>query len=333
MSFGKPAKILIAGAILSLGVVLYLIYGKGPVAPDDGGPDTVATVAGRSITVEEFSAQMVRRSGGFVDQFTTLEQKQALLNEIVQRELQIAHARAAGYDRDPEVIAVLERAMIGKLREDELASKMSALTVSDTEIERYFLDHQEAYTTPAMTRIAIIRFELSAGASDEKRTEIQAKAEDVLVQARSLDKTVRGFGTLAARHSQDQASRYVGGDVGWIIAGKPGRFDDASFNKAVAALSDSAPLSPVVQTSDSLYLIKLLDNRLQKTRDIDQVSSDIQRLIMRQKRADTEVAWLASLKDERNPVKIYQTVLESVPPPAGTRELRKQDQPPALPDS
>ena len=66
MSFGKPAKILIAGAILSLGVVLYLIYGKGPVAPDDGGPDTVATVAGRSITAEEFSAQMVRRSGGFV---------------------------------------------------------------------------------------------------------------------------------------------------------------------------------------------------------------------------------------------------------------------------
>ena len=331
MSSGKPATILIAGAILSLGVVLYLIYGEGPVAPDDGGPDTVAMVAGRSITVEEFSAQMARRSGGFVDQFTTLEQKQALLNEIVQRELQIAHARAAGYDRDPEVVAVLERAMIGKLREDQLASRMSALTVSDTEIERYFLDHQEAYTTPAMTRVAIIRFELSAGASDEKRTEIEAKAEDVLVQARSLDTTVRGFGTLSARHSQDQASRYVGGDIGWIIAGRPGRFDDASFNKAVAALSDSAPLSPVVQTSDSLYLIKLLDNRLQKTRDIDQVASDIQRLIRRQKRADTEVAWLASLKDERNPVKIYQTVLESVPPPVGTKELRKQAQPPALP--
>ena len=153
----------------------------------------------------------------------------------------------------------------------------------------------------------------------------------MLVQARSLDETVKGFGTLAARHSQDQASRYVGGDVGWISAGRPSRFDDASFNKAVAALSDSAPLSPVVQTSDSLYLIKLLDNRLQKTRDIEQVASDIQRLIMRQKRADAEVAWLASLKDERNPVQIYQTVLESVPPPVGTRELRKQDQPPALP--
>lgn len=331
MSFGKPAKILIAGAILSLGVVLYLMYGKGPVAPIDGGPDTVAMVAGRAITVEEFSTHMARRSGGFADQFTTLEQKQALLNEIVQRELQIAHARAAGYDRDPEVVAVLERAMIGKLREDQLASKMSALTVSDAEIDSYFLEHKQAYTTPAMTRIAIIRFELPAGASDEKRTEIQTKAEDVLVQARSLDETVRGFGTLAARHSQDQASRYVGGDIGWISAGSPGRFDDASFNKAVAALSDSAPLSPVVQTSDSLYLIKLLDDRLQKTRDIDQVSSDIQRLIMRQKRADTEVAWMASLKDERNPVKIYQTVLESVPPPAGTRELRKQDQPPALP--
>jgi hypothetical protein len=333
MSFGKPAKILIAGAILSLGVVLYLIYGKGPVAPDDGGPDTVATVAGRSITVEEFSAQMVRRSGGFANQFTTLEQKQALLNEIVQRELQIAHARAAGYDRDPEVIAVLERAMIGKLREDQLASKMSALTVSDTEIERYFLDHQEAYTTPAMNRIAIIRFELPAGASDEKRTEIQAKAEEVLVQAHGLDKTVKGFGALAVRHSEDQASRYVGGDVGWISAGRPSRVDDAAFNKAVAELSDSAPLSPVVQASDSLYLIKLLDIRLEKTRDIEQVSSDIHRLIMRQKRADTEVAWLASLKDERNPVKINQTVLESVPPPVGTRELRKQDQPPALPHS
>ena len=333
MSLKKSGKILVAGVIAGLGVFAFLMYGKGPVAPTiDGSTDTVATVAGRSITVEEFSSQMVRRSGGFVGQFTTLEQKQALLNEIVQDELQIAHARAAGYDKDPEVIKALERAMVRKLQEDQLARKMSALTVSDEEIQHYFIEHKQAYTTPAMTRIAVIRFELPTGANDEKRAEIQAKAEEVLKQARDLDKTVKGFGALAVRHSQDQASRYVGGDVGWIVAGKPGRFDDASFNQAVAALSDSAPLSPVVQTSDSLYLIKLVEKQLEKTRDIALVSRNIQLQIMKQKHADAEMAWLASLQNEHYPVKIYQTILESVPPPAGSKDLRKQNQPPALPN-
>jgi parvulin-like peptidyl-prolyl isomerase len=328
---GNAGKVLAVIALLGIAAVIFLKPWSSSSPGYDAADVAVATVAGRIITSAEFSQQMTRRSGGFQNQFTTMEQKQALLAEMIERELQIAHAQQAGYERDPKIIAVLESAMIAKLREEQLATQLSALVVSDAEIERYFMDNQQAYTTPAMKRIAIIRFELPSGASDDKTQQIHATAESVLAQARNLDASARGFGALAARHSRDQASRYVGGDIGWIAAGSKNRFDHESVNQAIGTLSEPGSLSDLVQTSDSLYLIKLLQTRSQKTRDIEQVSESIRRHIMGEKRAEAEAAWLASLEDQANPVEIYETVLESVPSPSGNRPLRQQAQPPKLP--
>jgi len=320
------------GAITS--IVMFRVLDNAPGTPQTSAPfATLATVAGRPITVEAFSTQMIRRSGGFAGQFTTIEQKKLLLDEMVQRELQVVRAREAGYDRDPDVIATLERIMVSKLREDQLAQHLAEITVTDTEIDQYYQSHRPDYTKPEMLRIAIIRFELSPNAGDEKRAEIQAKAEEVLKQAANLDASVRGFGPLAARHSQDQASRYIGGDIGWVRRDKPGRFDDPVFVQAVASLHEPGELSQVIEAKKGLYLIKLLEIRAQQTRSIAEVSNGIHHLIMKQKRAETEATWLSSLLDEHTPVEINHSVLESVPSPPGTTVLKKHQQPPALPKS
>lgn len=291
----------------------------------------VATVGERTISVADLKINMIKRSGGATAYYEAADKKRALLDEVIRREVQVITAKKAGYDKDPAIIKALENMMITKLREDQLTKILSEVSVSNEESNDYYQANIDKYTTPAMSRIAIIKFAVYNTATEEKRAEVKAKAEKVLKLADTLAESVKGFGSLAAQHSEDQASRYTGGDIGWIAADQSSSRVDKAVQESIAELSEKNKQAVLVKGTDGYYLVKLIDSKRQQIQAFDKVTHAIQNILQYQKRTKAEADWLSSLQGDVKPVKINQTVLESVQPPASTAPVRGKQHPPALP--
>jgi parvulin-like peptidyl-prolyl isomerase len=294
-------------------------------------PTVVATVGDRNILSSELVQRLALRSSGLNPSKLSLEQKQSVLNEIIQRELQIAAAYEAGFAKDTTVINALENFMVNKLRTEQLEKQLAEVNVFQSEIESYYQQNLEKYTTPAMTRLAIIRFSLSSQANSDKRAAVKAQAEQAYQLALTLPDAINGFGSLAAKYSDHQASRYAGGDMGWIKPDvKDKQIDDAIIT-ALNKLKQNGDLAPLVEGDSGYYLVKLLDRRAEKQSSIDKVGSNIQRLLERESRKQTEDQWLLSLQNNGQPLVINQDVLAAIELPVGSGSPAKQYSPPLLP--
>ena len=94
----------------------------------------LATVGEKKITPKEFKEELSRRAS----QFTTPDQKEALLKEMIRAEILYAAALKEGYDRHPEILRSLRQLLINAYRQEHLIPKLNQITVSDKEIEKYY---------------------------------------------------------------------------------------------------------------------------------------------------------------------------------------------------
>ena len=98
--------------IIGIGVVVGLL-GVLLVRAD---VNVLALVGQTSITDDAFRQEMIRRGGSLPGQYATIEQRRALLNEMILFEAQVERARADGYDQDPVVVALQEKAMVRRFQ-------------------------------------------------------------------------------------------------------------------------------------------------------------------------------------------------------------------------
>ena len=312
--------------------VILLLNGCSSKDPSSELDDsTIATVADRSISVTEFTSRMTLRSGGMTQIFAAEDKKQDLLDEMIQREIQVITAIEAGYDKDPKIIKALEKMMVTKLREEQLKKILAKITVSEDEIADYYSANVNKYTTPAMSRAAIIFFAVSDKASDKKQAEVKAKAEKVFKLAQTLPDSIKGFGALAAKYSESQASRYTGGDAGWLVQGRINHSLDDAVIKAVATLNNKGDMAFPLRGTDGYYLVKLSDKRAAKEQPLKQVSRSIRHLLQQQKYQQAEANWLRALKKHVTPITINQAVVKSIQPPPASKVVKDKQRPPTLP--
>ena len=313
----------------SIFLVLFLVMLVAGYRSSD--PSVVANVAQHPITVAEFKARMIKRSGGMTQYYESDQNKQTLLNEMIEHKVQLIAAKQAGYENDPEVITALERIMIAKLRAEKLKKVLQEVTVGQGEIEDYYQENISNYTTPARVRIAIIQLKLSALASKEKQAAVKAKAEEIIKLAQTLPATVKGFGSLAAQYSESQASRYAGGDIGWLVPGKEYSNLDKALLQSINTLKNKNELAPLVKAKDGFYLVKLIDKKPLEQQPLTLVEQNIRQTLHKQKSKTAEAGWLQSLKNRVTPIITDQVVLKSVEPPPATRQPRDEQRPPDLP--
>ncbi|MBE0485478.1 peptidyl-prolyl cis-trans isomerase [Marinobacter sp.] len=268
--------------------------------------DAVARIGGTVITGEQLKEYMWQRKSAS----NSMEAKELLLRELVEREAQIAAARELGYEQDPEVVRATENALIARLRARQLNPELDRTEVSEQEISRYYETNISRYTTPAQKRAAIIRFDLPATAPADRITQVTELTRRVQELATSQPDTVRGFGSLAAKYSQDQGSRYVGGDIGWHSATSQNL--DPALLSALLALESPGEMAPVVRGNNALYLLKLLDARDQVVTPLDKVASNIHVILLQQKRQQRELAWVESTVERVTPSLINVPVLSAL---------------------
>lgn len=303
----------IAGALLVIGVQ-HLPRGResGPAAAPAAPPAApLAVVDGRPISVDDFSAEMARRGGPA--SFPTEAARRALLDEMVRTEVLAANGRARGYLDDYGVRRDMLHILSGKYQEEAIDPILDALGVGDDEVSAYYDAHPQSFTIPAAARAAIIYFALRPHAADTAVAATRARAAAVRAEVERQPDEAR-FAALAAQYSDDQASRYLGGDTGWLVAGQP----DSRFAPAVIAavfgLDRAGQLAPLVETADGLYVIRLVDTRPATRRPLEEVAPLIRAQLLAEKRHRRLEALYAEAA-RRVEVAVHPERLSALPPP------------------
>jgi len=291
--------------ILGIGAVYYYIsLEKRP-------KDLIAIVGSQKITIQDFESEMKRRGRHQSAKFD----KNLLLDEMILRSSMVDQAMKAGIDQQPDFIRMYENLLIGQYKKHFLKPKIDTVDMTADEIQRYYSDNIQTYTQPAKARLAIIYMKIHSKMSDAKKQQIM----DRMIEARNKAKQHvpgRGFGPLSVKYSEDQVSRYKGGDIGWLYENQSYRWDD-NIVKAGFALSNINDVSDIITTDKGLYIVKLLDRRPSTVTPFKKVKTRIRHKQLIDRKKQIEKNFETNVK-EKTSIKIYHDVLDKITVPENT---------------
>ncbi len=216
--------------------------------------------------------------------------REQVLERLVMQRLQVGHAQRAGVQIDDATldaavqrIAAQNNLTLAQLRDALAQEGMDMAEFREDLREQITIDQlhqalvqQEVDVSPREIdeaaeaaaaqenveyRVAHIRIGTPEGASSDDLAAAEARAEQVLEQARADDSD---FGTLAETFS-DAATASEGGVIGWRL---PGQLPSA----LAGTVEEMEPgeISPVIQASDGFHIVKLLDKRREDAQIIEE---------------------------------------------------------------
>ena len=292
-------------------------------APEGFPTNAVAVVGTQVITLESFQRELARRGPVASGKAAEVREKQGLLEEMIRFEVLYQKALTAGYGEDPQITASLRRMIVAKFQENQLA-KLGSAPVSAEEIAQFYQANPERFGTPERVRAALIELKVARTATAEQRAVAATRAAAVLAEARTNMSPDRTFGAVALKHSEHQASRYRGGDIGWLTGGITNEAWPSAVLEALFTLSQPGEISSVIETPTAFYLVRLVEKHPAKLRSLEEVKDGVAYLISRQKAQQQQEQLYSALKQGLS-VEINQVLLDSVPVSA------KASQPPGVP--
>ncbi|KAA3642061.1 MAG: hypothetical protein DWP95_05780, partial [Proteobacteria bacterium] len=221
--------------------------------------DVLAIVNDELITEDDYITQMKIRGGSVPGQYQDMQQKQMLLDFLVNQKLLLAQAKAQGIDQNPVVLKVYHQAVIDKYLEINLNNKLAEISVSESEIKQQFENNKQGYNRPARRRGAIIFKETKTDMTEAQLNDLKRELMDVREQTNQLPNHITHFGELARIHSDDLASKYQGGVMGWLIESPKRAYKwPTKVVNALFQLPENGNMSNIIETDQGLYLVRLV---------------------------------------------------------------------------
>ncbi len=288
-------------------------------------PTLLARVGSSEIHIEQFRQQMDRRGGARPE---TLD-KQALLQEMIDQEALYLRALKSGLDKDPELQRTWRRLLIGKFKERELAPRLAKAEVTKSELEAAYANERQRYTRPAAVRVAVLYLKVEPEMTPERVSELRNRMSEARQKALAAGGSGSpGFGTLAISCSEDQATRYTGGVVGWIEKNRGHAWLGPPAIEAAFALANPGELSEVVTDSAGVYLIKLLDRREASVIPLTEVEASLRQRLLLESRRQIEQGFTLECR-QSVPVETHPERLARIATPASPAVVNQR--PPAFP--
>lgn len=294
--------------------------------PDTGAGVILARVGGRVITADAFRAEMDRRARLGSGSFRSPDQRAALLEELVNQAAVASAAAASGYDKDAEVLAALDRILTDRYLHDRTAA---AARPTDAEVVRYYDAHAADFGGGERRRGGFIRIGLARTASAETKQAAEARARRAAADARGAE--ANAFAMAADRYSDDAATRYIGGDMGWVREGDTGYRWDPAVTAALFKITTVGGVAGPVATPEGLFVVRLIEKTDGKPRPLAAVRSNIEQRLLQERRARLEQEAYAEAR-RAIPVNIDRAALLAITPPAPS-EITADEPPPPLPGS
>jgi len=267
--------------------------------------DLIAIVGNQKIFIQDVEKEMKRRGGRHQQSLD----KNLLLEEMILRAAMIDQAIKTGIDQQPDFIRTYQNLLVGQYKKKYLKPLIDGVDLTADEIQSYYSSHIEKYTQPAKARLALIFMRIHSKMSDERKNKIKTRMFEARKKASQIS-NVRGFGPVAVQYSEDQVTRYKGGDIGWVYENQAYRWDQKVLS-AGFALEKINEISDIITTDDGLYLVKLIDRRPSKVRPFEKVKAKIRHKQILDQRKQVESNFEKTVR-EKTPVTIYQDALDKV---------------------
>jgi peptidyl-prolyl cis-trans isomerase C len=269
--------------------------------------DVLAVVGDERITAADFKREMSRRSPGGGP---SAEDRAAGLEKLIRHKTALVQARAAGFDKDPEMVALVEQLIASRFLEARhAASSDSEPVIAEEQIARFYQNHPDRFSKTEAVRAGVIWLRGSARANVEKRGELRERATTIRDQARGLDSDA--FVMLVRQHSEDQATRYTGGDTGWIRPDDTLPARDAAVMAAASSLENPGDLAPLLESTDGFRIVRLTARQPAGVRPLDEVRESIRYELSQSGRQARQNAFFEKLKEGVR-IEINQPLLQNL---------------------
>lgn len=262
-----------------------------PAATAEEVGETLAEVSGMVIGSKEFEAAAARKAPAVGDTLSA-EEKQEVLDSLVNDKLLYQAALQKGLDRDPKV----QKVMVNTLLREVVYANVRNSDFTDEELQAYYEAQKEEFVVPE--KVQIKRILIKAG---DKRTEDEAKAEAERIRA-EVAKAPDSFKDLAAKFSEDPYRRR-GGDVGFVPkSGKPGLDAEVvakAFELEVGAISE------VFKSGEGYNIVSVANKRERVERTFQQMKGSVLRKVKNDKLKELYDGYVAGLRQTAD-IKINQ---------------------------
>jgi peptidyl-prolyl cis-trans isomerase C len=285
----------------------------------------VARVGDEMISEETFRAEAIRRH------VSSPESRRVLLDEMVRDLKLLQHARQKGYDQDPEIAREYRAMLISRAKKDFGVDADTAVgAIADADLQAYYDQHPSEFAVPTRVRAAMIFVATPAGlnpaALAEKRQKIEAARAAIIAAASSAEVP---FGAVAVTYSEDQATRYVGGDLGYQVEGMAHFSEDKTAHAALFTLSQPGQLSEIVSGPSGFYVFKLLERNPPSVQPLSMVRERIRSRLQAARRQQKEQAFTAVLA--AIPADVRPDALARIVLPEPQLADRRRTTPPPIP--
>jgi len=271
-------------------------------------PKAVAVVNGEKISVSEFQEALddIKKAGkGFFSSTKGSNRiKRELLERFIDTRLLLQEARKKRIVLDPEILEASIKLIFDQYPpggvEEELLKKGKSLkaykqqkerslllykllkreivdriAVSQQEVEKYFLEHQNDFREPEQVRVK----------------QIVTKTEEEAEKIRKLILRGESFEQLAKKHSLGPEAKQ-GGDLGYFPKGRmPPTIEEACFKLW------SSHVSKVVASPYGFHLFQLVDRRPDRELTLEQASQAIEQKLTAEKIREAESYYIRTLRE------------------------------------
>ena len=221
---------------------------------------TVVTVNGTKINSQMVDTFLQAVTGKPAEEATP-EQREALLEQLVNMTLAAQAAEKDGLGKDPEVAARIDLLRTQILAEAASDKYAKAHPVSDEEVKAEYDEQVGKMPKEYKARHVLVE------------TEDEAKAVIAELGAGG------DFAKIAKAKSKDPGSAEKGGDLGWFS----GQSMVKPFSDALATLEKGATTKAPVQTEYGWHVIQLEDTRAPEAPAFDDVKEQVKMLAQRKK--------------------------------------------------
>ena len=274
--------------------------GRGPVP----GELVLAEGLGFRVTAAEFEARMAEQSPFARARYGTLERKREFLDNLVKFKVLVAEARRMGLDRDPAVVATLEKVMVQELVKRSV-SRADGPPPTEAELRGAYERSRGELASPEKVRVDL--FQLDAPPEPERRATAASAArlrERLAVGAPSKDPNA------AADPWLDDAARKAL-DTGLLSSEELARRYGERLAEAAFALAKRGDVSQVVETPNLFFVARLTERQASTDRTFEQVRGQLAARLAREASTKEFDALVARLRAEAR-VRIDDAALERI---------------------
>lgn len=292
-------------------------------AAEDAATDArvVAEFAGGKLTIADVRSWTDAWSQYDRMRYQSPDRKRELVQEIVALELLAGEALRAGYDRRPEVLAMLKREVARRYLDDRVASSVSLKDISDADVQAFYEGHRADYVTPETRRVR----QILVGRETLAR---QVRAElDAELASADREAGQRAFDGLVAKYSEDRDTRGANGDLGWLDAAGRVR-GTVRDSTACAALAEAAftgpdawgPVGPVA--CDEKWVVALvIEVRPQRQQPFNEVASRLRNQLLQDRREASKRLLIDQLRQQAG-VRLNEEALKALEVPGRAERSR-----------